>query len=392
MSPLFIKSSATYFWYFGILGLTAPFLAVFLDGKGFSSLQIGEILAIFTATKIFGPTIWAMLADKTGKQLSIIQMGAFLACLFFAGLIFVDTYWPVTFLLAMFSLFWTAILPQLEVMTLTSVRRSAKIYARIRLWGSIGFIVLAVASGEILSRYSSDAFSYIGLFVLISLYISTLFFKQPHIHSARVMNPSSIVEKLTQWGFVVFFLAGLLLQMSFGPFNGFFALYLRDLAYPSYAVGLLIAVGVIAEIAIFVYAGRLFQAFTVKSLLTFCMFISALRWYLVGEYGDNVWILSFTQLIHAAGFAIYHSASMQFIQLHFNANQQNRGQAVYIGGVYGIGGAIGAYITGALWQGGNGAQLAFFFAAATVLVAGILMLFLPHPKRPPIISQPSELQ
>ena len=376
MSALFIKSSSAYFWYFGILGLIAPFLAVYLDGMGFSSLEIGEILAIFTATKIVGPAIWAMLADKTGKQLSIIQVGALLACLFFSLLLFVDSYWPITFSLALFSLFWTAILPQLEVMTLTSIRRSAKIYARIRLWGSIGFILLAVVSGELMDKYGSDVFTYIGLFVLIALYLSTLLFKQPYMHASKMQASSSIFNKFTQWNFIVFFVAGLLLQISFGPYNGFFALYLRDLDYPAYAVGVLIAIGVIAEIAIFVYAGRLFQAFTVKSLLVFSIFISALRWYLAGHFGDNAWLLAFTQLFHAAGFGIYHSASMQFIQQHFNANQQNRGQAIYIAGVYGVGGALGAYITGLFWLDGSGAATAFDIAAIAAVIGAVLAIFM----------------
>ena len=282
---------------------------------------------------------------------------------------------------ATFSLFWTAILPQLEVMTLTSIRRSPKIYARIRLWGSIGFILLAVISGELIEQHGSEVFTYIGLFVLIALYLSTLVFKQPYMHASKMQADSSIIEKFCQWNFIAFFIAGLLLQISFGPYNGFFALFLRDLDYPGYAVGAMIAIGVIAEIAIFVYAGKLFQVFSVKTLLVFSIFISALRWYLAGHFGDNAWLLAFTQLFHAAGFGIYHSACMQFIQQHFDANQQNRGQAIYIAGVYGIGGALGAYITGLLWLDGTGAVKAFDFAAVAALAGAVLALFMSKQQR-----------
>lgn len=374
MSALFIKSSSIYFWYFGILGLIVPFLAVYLDDKSFTSLQIGEILAIFTATKIVGPTLWAVLADKTGQQLSIIRLGSLLACVFFSFLFFVDSYWPITFSLALFSLFWTAILPQLEVMTLTSIRRSAKIYGRIRLWGSVGFIAVAIIAGEVIEQLSPQSFTYMGMAILLLLYFSTLLIKQPFMHSAKLVAESPIMEKFFQLNFVIFFIAGLLLQISFGPYNGFFALFLRDLNYPGYAVGLLISVGVVAEILVFIYAGKLFQAFSVKTLLLFSIAITALRWFVVAHYGDSVWLLGLTQITHAAGFGIYHNASMQFINQHFNANQQNRGQAVYIAGVYGIGGALGAYITGMLWLDGSGAENAFIFAGVAALVGGISML------------------
>jgi len=375
-SPLFFKLSNSYFWYFAILGMVVPFLPVYLDGKGFSSLQIGEILAIFTATKIVGPTLWAMLADKSGKQLPIIRLGSLLACLCFSLLIWVNDYWPIAFVLAIFSLFWTAILPQLEVFTLNSVRRNGKIYARIRLWGSIGFIALAIIVGELIEIYSSEAFTYIGIFVLFGLYLSTLRLKQGKMVSATQTKDSSIIEKITELRFVLFFLAGLLLQISFGPYYSFFALYLRDLHYPGYAVGLFISLGVVAEILIFIVAGKLFKYFSIKNLITFSLFITGIRWLITGHLADNMTLLAVAQILHAASFGLYHSASIQFVQQHFDRNQQNRGQAIYISAVYGVGGAIGAYVAGMLWLDGVGATKSFELAGYAVFIATLFSLFI----------------
>jgi PPP family 3-phenylpropionic acid transporter len=375
-SPLFTKLSFSYFAYFGILGLIVPYLSVFLDGRGYNSLEIGEILAIFTATKIIGPTLWAMLADKSGKQLSIIQLGSGLALLSFTLLFWLKGYWPITFVLALFSLFWTAILPQLEVMTMTSIRRSAKIYARIRLWGSVGFIVLAVFAGKVIEEYSSEAFTYLGWLILFALFISSLLLKQPQSVRLKLQENTSLLSKLLVPSFVFFFISGLLLQMSFGPYYSFFALYLRDLAYPSYAVGLFISLGVIAEIGVFFIAGRLYQLFGVRILISFSLFLTAIRWYMTGNFADNLYILLIAQLFHAASFGLYHSASIQFIQQHFQSNQQNRGQAIYIAGVYGIGGAIGAYLSGYMWKDGLGAIQSFEFAGLMCLIGSGLACFI----------------
>ena len=84
VSTQFLRLSSNYFWYFGILGLVVPFLGMFLDFRGFSSLEIGEILAVITATKIVAPSLWAQLADKTGKQLFIVKIGALLSLLCFS--------------------------------------------------------------------------------------------------------------------------------------------------------------------------------------------------------------------------------------------------------------------------------------------------------------------
>lgn len=375
-SLLFVRSSFSYFWYFGLLGLVVPFLPLYLDGKGFSSLEIGEILAIFMGTKVVGPSLWALIADKTGKQLGIIRLGAFLACAFFVFLFWLNDYWPIVFCLSIFSLFWTAILPQLEVMTLNSIRKSPKIYARIRLWGSIGFICVAVVAGEIIGEYGSEAFTYIGFIILFGLFISTLLVKQSKIKKSQTTKLSSIKSKFLSINFATFFISGVLLQLSFGPYYSFFALYLRDLQYPIYAIGLLTSLGVLAEITIFIYAGKIFKRFSIKSIFIFTFVITSLRWYLMGHLGDITAVMIFVQLIHAASFGLYHSASVQFIQLHFDASQQNRGQAIYIGGVYGLGGAIGAYLAGILWLDGVGAIETFNMATVTALLGAIIILFI----------------
>ncbi|MBA6348850.1 MULTISPECIES: MFS transporter [unclassified Colwellia] len=375
-SVKFVRLSSSYFWYFAILGLIIPFLPVFLDAKSFSSIEIGEILAIITATKIIGPTFWAFAADKSGKQLTIIRSGALLALLSFSLLFWLNGYWPVVFCLAIFSLFWTAVLPQLEVLTLNSIRRSAKIYARIRLWGSIGFIFLAVIAGDLIERYSADAFTYLGVIVLAGLFLSSM-----KLHPAKkTKNPVQQIEKISDKifsrSFIFFFLAGLMLQMSFGPYYGFFALYLRELAYPGFAVGIFITISVLAEILIFIYASIFFRYFRLKTLLAISILLTSLRWFMTGSFADVIWVLVLVQCIHALSFGLYHSVSIQFIHQHFNHDQQNRGQAIYIGGVYGLGGAIGAYIAGIVWQGGQGSELAYNLAASAAFIGFVLVLFM----------------
>jgi PPP family 3-phenylpropionic acid transporter len=386
---LFTRLSSSYFFYFAILGLISPYLSVFLDSKGFTSLELGEIFAILTATKIIAPSLWAILADKTGQQLLIIRFGAVLALLSFVLLFWLDNYWAISFCLAFFSLFWTAILPQLEVLTLNSVRRSSKIYARVRLWGSLGFIVLAIFAGQVMEFYHqldlasatnssfTNAFVFMGCVVLFLLLLSTLSLKPRHVISTATTKVLSIKEKLFELRFMIFFISGILLQISFGPFYGFFALFLRDLEYPGFAVGLFISLGVLAEIVVFIFASSFFKHFSLKSILIFSLAVTAIRWLLVALYAESVWVLALTQLIHAASFALFHSASMVFISNHFNSCQQSRGQAIYLGGVYGVGGAIGAYLSGALWHDGSGATTAFLTASVAALLAACLMMFLP---------------
>jgi PPP family 3-phenylpropionic acid transporter len=375
---MFVRLSSNYFFYFALLGLISPYLAIFLDGQGFSSRQVGEILAIITATKIVAPSLWATLADKTAKPLLIIRLGALLALVSFSLLYWFTQYWPITFCLALFTLFWTAILPQLEVHTLDTIKQSSKIYARVRLWGSLGFIVLAVVAGEAMSALGHQIFTTLGVITLIFLLISTLFLtaRKP-VGSAQksASEHAPILNKLIDSRFICFFVAGLLLQVSFAPYYGFFALFLRDLQYSGLTVGLIISLGVVAEVIAFIYMGALFKYFSLNALLVFSLGITAVRWFLIPVVADSVVWLAIIQLGHAASFAIYHSASMKFISSHFTKVQQSRGQGIYLGGVYGVGGAIGAYLTGILWLDGQGASNTFIVAGVSALLGTIIMVF-----------------
>ena len=148
-------------------------------------------------------------------------------------------------------------------------------------------------------------------------------------------------------------------------------------AYPGFTVGLLVSLRCcLLKIIAFIYMGSLFKNFTLKAILVFSLAITALRWFLVPQVADSIYLLACTQLIHAASFAVYHSASMRFLSVHFTKVQQGRAQAIYLGGVYGIGGAIGAYITGLLWLDGSGASTAFTFASFSALLGAVIMMFL----------------
>ena len=113
------RLSFTYFLYFAQLGVLVPYLGIFLDGRGFTSAQIGELFALITLARILGPTLWAGIADKSGKVLRVMQLGALLTALSFFGVFWAYGFWWLTLAMGLTMMFWTAVLPQLEVITLS---------------------------------------------------------------------------------------------------------------------------------------------------------------------------------------------------------------------------------------------------------------------------------
>jgi len=369
-----------YFTYFGVLGIFVPYFGLFLDGRGLSSADIGLLLAIVTASRIVGPSVWALVAERSGKPLWVMRIGALLASVGWLSSFADYGFWPLLAGFALFSFFWTAILPQLEVSAFTFLNDDTQAYSRIRTAGSVGYIVLVMLGGWLFERYGSEFLPLSALLFLLLLLASL--FLLPHVSVAAELTSETVsFSKLLQNSVLLrFMLAALLLQMSFAPFYGFFTLYSRDLGYSGTETGLFIGLSIAAEIAAFYFAGNLMRNRSYRLLLGICYGVTVLRWYLLATFADNVWLLCFSMLLHAGSFAIAHSCAMQFIQQFFPKKLRSRGQALYAGIIFGGGGAIGAYFSGILWQNGNGASLTFNIAALLALLATILALTLPKQK------------
>lgn len=356
-----------------------PFASLYLDAKGFNALQIGEILAVVAATKIIGPGLWAHLADRSGRLSRFIVLGCLLTTATLSLVFVSHGFWPVLLSLSLFMLFFNAILPQLEVLTISSLASPSPTYSRIRLWGSLGFIVATFVGGEVLSATSALYFPHLAMVWIVLLTLVSLTNQDPVIKASKADADMS-VSVLTRFlhpGFICFLISGLLMQVSFGPFYNFFALYLRESGFDTSDVGLFMGVAIVVEVLMFYCAHVFFKAWSLNRIFALCFIFTTLRWLLTGLFASNSWILALAMSMHAVSFALYHCACMAFFQNYFSRSQQNRAQAIYNGLFYGVGGAIGAILTGWLWQHSGSGQSSFLFAAGASLLGLVFVVFTP---------------
>lgn len=369
----------SYFAYFSVLAAFVPYLAVYLNAIGFNSREIGELIAIITACRIFGPPLWATLADRTGRRLPFIRMGACAGVILFLALLWSPGYWWVALTMGLLSLFWSSILPQLEVLSLATLGKHTELYSRIRVGGSLGFIVVSLIIGELLAATGAERFPIYGAILVALLLLSVSRLYEPPVatdnksdHAAR----SSIWSRIKQSQFIAFLLSTTLLQASFAPFYAFFVLYLTYLGYAPVAVGLLIALGVVVEVGMFLVAGKLLTRHGIRHVLIFCMLVTALRWSVMSQFAEVFWLLLFAQVLHAFSFALHHAAAIRYIHQYFPSSEQSRGQALYVGFGFGAGGALGAWAAGLVWQEHAGAEYGFMGAALMALLGAGLCFFM----------------
>ena len=136
-----------YFTSFAVLGVYLPYFNVYLAHLALSPVQIGIVAAMPPLMKIGVPILWAHWSDRFGLRRELTIGAAFLASVSFAALLFVDRFAAILLCTVIFSIFWAPVLPLVEATTLEAADRHRVDYGRIRLWGSVGFIVVSIGMG-----------------------------------------------------------------------------------------------------------------------------------------------------------------------------------------------------------------------------------------------------
>jgi len=357
------RISGFYLFYFASLGVLVPYWTLYLQSLSFDAREIGELMAILMATKFVAPYIWGWIADHTGKGMLVIRIGSILSIITFAG-VFIDTgYWWMVLIMALFSFFWNATLPQFEANTMNHLGINTHRYSVIRLWGSFGFILSVILIGYFIDDTGLFVVpvTIMFLFVLIAVF-SFLVPEGPE--QKHIGQQGAIINVLKQPVVMALLAVCFLAQMSHGPYYTFYSIYLKQHGYSGDTLGWLWALGVIAEIIVFLYMHKLMPFFGARKLLMTALLLTAVRWYLIGHYVDSVAIILFSQVLHAASFGLYHAVSIDLYHRFFRGKYQGRGQAIYSSISFGAGGAMGSYASGLMW---DKVEPAFLFNLAAVV-------------------------
>ncbi|HSW11415.1 MAG TPA: MFS transporter [Solimonas sp.] len=339
-----------YFWYFAAIGTLIPFMGLFLQARGCTPAQIGAVGGALAITRIIAPYLWGGYGDRSGRRMHSILMALGGGTLAFAALQFAPSFLWLALLCFVYGMFNNGTMPQFEVVTFHHLGTRIDRYGRLRLWGSIGFIVAVLVMGPVFEYIDVSTLPLwvAGLFALC--WLTGLRIPEAPPMPVEAEGGSSVLGVLRQPAVIALLLACLLSQLSFGPYYNFFSIWLADHGYSKTVIGFLWAFGVVAEVGIFFVMHRLREFWTLRSMMLWALAGTALRWFLQMTFVDNLPWMTLVQMLHAVSFGLYHFAAVSLIQQMFNGPLQGRGQAIYTGLSYGVGGVIGGFGSGLLWE------------------------------------------
>ncbi len=366
------RLAGAYFFYFAYLGAFAPYFSLYLNSLGIAAAGIGVIMSLPQLVRIVAPHLWGWMADRDGRALRVARAGSIAGTLVFCGLFFVSGFEAVFAVVLVMSFFLSASLPLLETTTLAHLGAHTGRYGRVRIWGSLGFIVAVTLIGYALDWLAVNVLLWIMLAVLGAASLFLMLVPEAP-DAAHPGEATSIAQIMRRSPVIALIAACALMSVAHGPYYTFYSIFLVDHGFSKTAVGWLWTLGVVCEIAIFFWLGHLLRAFSLRAVLIASFALAGIRFLTIGWCADSLILLLFAQTLHAASFGSFHAAALGFVNRFFEGRHQARGQAIYTSLAYGAGGTLGGIYAGFAWDTLGPALT--FTGAALCAFAGMLILW-----------------
>jgi len=375
--PVAVRLAAFYFAFFAHAGAFVSYFALYLAALGLGAGEIALAVAMPQVARIVAPGFWGWLADAWGARYggarrAIVVFSGIVTLAGFAVLAQLERPLPIAAALLAVGLASAGAAPLVEAITLSALGGRAGGYGPIRLWGSIGFIAAVLGTGAWLDRHAPATLA--PILVGLAALVCAASFLVPRAEPARAApGGPDLAAVLARPEVRAFFGACFCMTAAHGTMYVFYSLYLEAAGYSKTQIGALWTLGVLAEIVLFLCLPRLLRRFTLRALLLASYGCAVVRFLAIGWGVQSPAVLAAAQLLHAATFGAFHSASVAAVHRLFPGALEARGQALYSSLAYGAGGAAGALVAGWTWEAlgpaPSFAVSALFAAAGAVLVA-----------------------
>lgn len=361
--------------YFAHIGFFNTYLPLWMKDLGYGLIAISLVTAAQAATRLFAPFLWGWLSDHSGERVRLMRWCATVSMLVSFALALHSVTGHLGWLMAVMLLMFahnSALVPISETTMSHLVTRcgqfDARLYGRVRLCGSVGFLLTVLAAGWWFEHVGLSTFV-VWTWVSLAVVVASVWWmpdlrEEPHTHG----DSSPLRDVLRRHEVQLLLGAAFFHVFSHIGLYAFFSLYLDALGYSKTTIGVLWAIGVLAEIVWFLTQSRWLPWMSLTAWLIVCSALTVLRMGVTALWGDVLWLLVLVQTLHAFTFATHHTANVALISHYFPGRLRGRGQALYTVVAYGSTGVLGALLGGLLSER-FGLAAVFWMCGATALAA-----------------------
>jgi MFS transporter, PPP family, 3-phenylpropionic acid transporter len=367
-----------YVAYFVAIGVVLPFFPPYLRSLGLSGAQVSLVMSMGAVGYVLASLLWGWVADRTRRPVLVLRLACSCAALCLAPLIFVRTMPAILYLYGAHQLFAVAILGLVDSLAVERARQLGEDYARLRLWGSVSFIISCWSAGQaLLWRGHREGDPLVPLLMTAGFVLAVLASFTVSGAAAREPRPQAReVRVLLGDDRFVFLLAVAALHWAGNAtYNGFFSILVHDRGLPPSVSSYAFVVGVAGEMAAFYAFRGLARRWSLLSLLAISFAGSALRWLVVAA-SASAGILIAVQALHTLTFGVFWAAGVAWLGACVPPALRTTGQTLYNAATFGLGNLIGMLGAGLVYDATGGAGPAFATAAGADVVALLLVVAL----------------
>lgn len=379
-----LRLSVFFFATFLVVGCYMPYMPLWLKEKGLSDFQISLVFAAPIFIRVAFTPMLTFLADRSGRPVRFLIWLSWGAVASVSLLSISNGFYEIFLIILLFTLFWKSVIPVTDAVALAGARTGRMSYGRMRLWGSISFIVMTGAGGAVVDLWGAPAalWLFIGasVCVLIAAYwlpgddtVSSLG-AQGAVVKQPVLRLNDMVELVRQWNWWIFLAAASAIQSAHALYYIFGTLHWTSLGKSPAIIGILWGTGVIAEVILFAYGLQVSRRISAVQLIAIAGIASVLRW-TVTAFDPVLPVLFLAQLLHGLTFGAAHLGAMHYIQQAVPASLSASAQGLYASVTMGIVMGVVSLTVGPLYRTFAGtAYLAMAVLGAVGLIAALSLM------------------
>lgn len=371
-----MRIAVFFFLLFLCQGILQPYLPPYYEkALAFSGTQLAIITALGQLATIFGPPFWGFLADRSGKPVRFLRLLAIGAALAFVPMFWAKSFPAVAAAIGAYSLCLSSISALADTVAMSEARRLNTDYGRLRLWGSVGFIVAVYSFGEVPADLQLQYLvpCALGVMVLYVLAAHAVASTAP-VAGRSAPSLADAGRLLAQPAFLVFLLAAMFHWIALQPFYLLYSLHMKSLHFDT-LLGKGIALGVCAEVGMMWASRSVIKRLPLFAILALALLCSSLRWYLTATQSDGR-VIAGVQVFHGMSFGAFYVCSIAHLERAIPERLRATGRALFSSVVLGLGGILGSLLAGTLYDSSGKTAPNAFLASAGLELAALIPLAL----------------
>jgi PPP family 3-phenylpropionic acid transporter len=338
---------------FAGIGVFAPYVAMYFIRKGLTSIQVGSLVALVSFVGFIAQPVWGIISDKFNITRLLVTISCWTTSVLVLAYTLTDRFEYLVVIVTLFSIMRAPLHANVAALALNhlELRGKQEEYGKLRLWGSIGFIVATIVSGGLFFEDKLTIAIYV--FAGCMLVLGFISFKLPDRHISTEVQWRDGLRLLADNRQLRLFLLGIIfVGITLGIADQYLVVYMNELNASAWMIGATVAVTALPEIPLMSYAQTFIRKWGLR--ITYVVGISALpvRW-LFNMLVTDPNIALPVQALHGVAMSALLAVGVIYIDNILPKTLRASGQALYLSSLYGLGPSIGLFLAGLLMSSGG---------------------------------------